>query len=307
MSHNLPSSSSHTPQAALAWLKRMSSSALHPWRYVTGARGHGFIAGHAKRIGSRLLYEYLARRYPFGEWTTMNYGYAELESDEHPQSVGLHDTERFALQLYRYVATLGSRGDRLTDLDVIEIGSGRGGGAAYLARTFKPKTFIALDFSQSATTLARAHHQTDTGPEYVQGDAENLAFEASSFDVALNIESAHCYRSIPRFLAEVYRVLRPGGELLFAGFASRRGGALKRMQAELAESSLRLLRQEDITANVVRALELDEGRKLDLLQRRVSGPFKTFARGAYAMKGTAMRCELESGQTVYMAAVLRKD
>ena len=79
------------------------------------------------------------------------------------------------------------------------------------------------------------------------------------------------------------------------------------MQAELAESSLRLLRQEDITANVVRALELDEGRKLDLLQRRVSGPFKTFARGAYAMKGTAMRCELESGQTVYMAAVLRKD
>jgi ubiquinone/menaquinone biosynthesis C-methylase UbiE len=285
----------------------MSSSGLHPWRYVTGVHGHGLVAGYAKRIGSRLLYEYLARRYPFGEWTTMNYGYAELGSDEHLQSVGLHDTERFALQLYRYVATLGSRGDRLTDLDVIEIGSGRGGGAAYLARTLKPKTFIALDFSQSATTLARAHHQTNTGLEYVQGDAENLAFEASSFDVVLNIESAHCYRSIPRFLSEVYRVLRPGGELLFAGFASRRGGALEHLQAKLAESSLRLLGQEDITANVVRALELDEGRKLDLLQRRVRGPFKTFARGAYAMEGTAMRYELESGQTMYMAAVLRKD
>lgn len=285
----------------------MSSSAIHPWRYVTGARGHGLVAGQAKRIGSRLLYEYLARRYPFGEWTTMNYGYAELGSDAHPQSVGLHDTERFALQLYRYVATLGSRGDRFTDLDVIEIGSGRGGGAAYLARTLKPKTFVALDFSHSATALARAHHHSDTGLEYVQGDAENLAFEPSRFDLVLNIESAHCYRSIPRFLAEVYRVLRPRGELLFAGFASQRGGALERLQTELAESSLRLLRQEDITANVVRALELDEGRKLDLLQRRVRGPFKTFARGAYAMEGTAMRRELESGQTVYMAAVLRKD
>lgn len=251
-----------------------------PWRYVTGARGHGFIAEQAERIGSRLLYEYLARCYPFGEWTTMNYGYAELGSDAHPQNLGLHDTERFALQLYRYVATLGSRRDRLTDLDVIEIGSGRGGGAAYLARTLKPKTFIPLDFSQSATTLARAHHQTDTGPRYVQGDAENLVFEASGFDVAINIESAHCYRSIPRFLAEVYRVLRPGGELLFAGFASRRGGALERLQTELAESSLRLIREEDITANVVQALELDEGRKLDVLQRRVRGPFKTFARGA---------------------------
>lgn len=307
MGQNSPSSMSHTPQAAFAWLKRVSSSAIHPWRYVTGARGHGLVAGQTKRIGSRLLYEYLAWRYPFGEWTTMNYGYAELGSDEHPQSVGLDDRERFALQLYRYVATLGSRGDRFTDLDVIEIGSGRGGGAAYLARTLKPKTFMALDFSQSATDLARAHHYTVAGLQYVQGDAENLAFEASRFDVVLNIESAHCYRSIPRFLAEVYRVLRPGGEFLFAGFASRRGGALERLQSELAESSLRLLRQEDITANVVRALELDEERKLDLLQRRVRGPFKTFARGAYAMEGTAMRGELESGQTVYMAAVLRKD
>lgn len=102
-------------------------------------------------------------------------------------------------------------------------------------------------------------------------------------------------------------MLRPGGELLFADFASRRGGALERMQTELRESPLRLLRQEDITANVGRALELDEGRKLDLLQRRVRGPLKTFARGAYAMEGTPMRCELESRQTVYMAAVLRKD
>ena len=284
MGHHSPSSTSHASQAAVAWLKRMSASEIHPWRYVTGARGHGLVAGQAKRIGSRLLYEYLAWRYPFGEWTTMNYGYAELGSDAHPLSAGLDDRERFALQLYRYVATLGSRGDRFTDLDVIEIGSGRGGGAAYLARTLTPRTFIALDFSQSATNLARARYQTDTGPWYVQGDAENLAFEPSSFDVVLNIESAHCYRSIPRFLAEVYRVLRPGGELLFAGFASRRGGALERLRTELAESSLRLLRQEDITANVVRALELDEGRKLDLLQRRVSGPFKTFARGAYAIK-----------------------
>ena len=307
MSNNSHSSPSHALRAAFARFERVFSSALHPWRYVTGARGHGLVAGQAKRVASRLLYEYLARRYTIGEWTTMNYGYAGLRSDEHSRSSELGGTERFALQLYRYVATLGSQGDTLAGLDVIEIGSGRGGGAAYIARTLKPKTLVGLDFSQGATNLARAHHQTDTGPEYVQGDAENLGFEAASFDVVLNIESAHCYSSIPRFLAEVHRVLRPGGEFLFADFVSRRKGALERVQSELAEGPLQLLRLHDITANVVRALELDEGRKLELLQRWVRGPFKTFARGAYAMEGTAMRRELESGQTVYVAAVLRKD
>ena len=70
---------------------------------------------------------------------------------------------------------------------------------------------------------------------------------------------------------------------------------------------MRRLKVEDITPNVVRALELDEARKRELVERWVAGPFKTFARGAYAMEGTAMRRELESGQTAYLAAVLRKD
>ena len=48
-------------------------------------------------------------------------------------------------------------------------------------------------------------------------------------------------------------------------------------------------------------------RKRELIERSVKGPFKTFARGAYAMEGTAMRVEFESDQTVYLAAVLRKD
>jgi ubiquinone/menaquinone biosynthesis C-methylase UbiE len=45
----------------------------------------------------------------------------------------------------------------------------------------------------------------------VHGDAENLPFPQVSFDAVINVESAHCYGSIERFLAEVHRVLRPGG------------------------------------------------------------------------------------------------
>ncbi|MGH7960217.1 MAG: class I SAM-dependent methyltransferase [Candidatus Binatia bacterium] len=284
-----------------------SSGVLHPWRYVTGALGGSPGMGKLKRLGSRLLYEYLARRYRQSEWTTMNYGYAALPHDANPIDLETDEPERFALQLYWRVATAGSRGCRFADLEVLEVGSGRGGGAAFIARSLMPRRVVALDFSSSATALARERYHGRESLEYVQGDAEHLSFDAASFDIVLNIESAHCYASIPRFLAEVYRVLRPDGELLFADFVSTQNGACERLQAMLAASRFRSIRVDDITAQVVCALELDEVRKRALLDRWVTGPFKSFARGAYAMEGTAMRRALGAGQTVYLAAVLRKD
>lgn len=235
----------------------------------------------------------------------MNYGYVPTELSSLPFAA--HEAEQCALQLYWYVATLGSHNDTFAGLDVLEVGSGRGGGAAFLARTLQPQTFIGLDFSSSASALARSRYQHAGALDYVQGDAENLFFDAACFDLVLNVESAHCYGSLPRFVSEVERVLRPGGELLFADFVSKRNRAQERLQAALTGGALQLLRLEDITPNVVHALALDEARKHALIERWVSGPFKTFARGAYAMQGTAMRRELASGQTVYLAAVLRKD
>jgi fatty-acid O-methyltransferase len=54
-------------------------------------------------------------------------------------------------------------------------------------------------------------HAEGSAVELVHGDAENLPFPQVSFDAVINVESAHCYGSIERFLAEVHRVLRPGG------------------------------------------------------------------------------------------------
>ena len=236
----------------------------------------------------------------------MNYGYADLSTGAEVPLFRDGNAERLALQLYVYVATLGSHGPALRNLDVLEIGSGRGGGAAFIADHFNPGTMKALDVSSSATPLAQKRYQKDNALEYVQGGAEKLHFGERRFDIVLNVESAHCYGPMPRFLSEVHRVLRPNGELLFADFVSKRNGAIDRLHMIFHKSPRRLVKGEDITENVVRALELDETRKRDMLDRRVIGPFKTFARGAYAMEGTAMRRELESGQTVYLAAVLHK-
>ena len=46
-------------------------------------------------------------------------------------------------------------------------------------------------------------------------DSEDLPFPDDSFDAVINIESSHTYPNFSRFLAEVARVLRPGGHFLY--------------------------------------------------------------------------------------------
>ena len=289
----------------------MLSDALHPWRYVTNALGGGRAVGRARRIVTRLLYDYLARSYPHAEWTTMNYGYALLP-EELTKNVEVDPSvpEHLALQLYARLASAAAaaRGsDMLAGLDILEIGSGRGGGAIHVAQRFRPQRIVALDLSATATALARHLHGRTQSVEFVHGDAENLVFDSETFDVVLNVESAHCYGSLSRFLSEVQRVLRPGGCVAFADFVSRRNGAREHLLATLTASRLRPIQLDDITVNIVAALAQDEARKRELLTRHVRGWFKSFAQGAYAMEGSAMRRELVAGHTVYVAAVLKKE
>ena len=188
---------------------------------------------------------------------------------------------------------------------MLEVGSGRGG-AAFIAAAMGPRRMTGLDVAGTSATLASIRYGKLPNLTFMEGDAEDLALADASFDVVPNIESAHCYASVPRFLAEAARVLRPGGELLFAGFASRRGGAYDRLVAALEACPLTLSRLDDVTPNIVASLRLDEARKRELVGRAVSAPLRSFATGAYAMEGTAMRRALETGETAYVAAVLSK-
>ncbi len=194
------------------------------------------------RDASRLLYDHLARAYPHAEWTTMNHGYALLPGELMAGEIAVdpRQLEHLALQLYGLLAVAAAHpGGTLAGLDVLEVGSGRGGGAVHVARRFGPRRTVALDVSPAATRLARGLHGTAAGVEFASGDAENLPFAAGSFDVVLNVESAHCYGSLPRFLENVRRVLRPGGRLGFADFVSRRRGAPARLRGTLARAPLR--------------------------------------------------------------------
>src|SRR2546430_16151394 len=140
------------------------------------------------------------------EISFMNYGYADI--DPSAKELKLSDTEndnRFCIQLYHHVAGAVD----LSGKDVVEVGSGRGGGAAYIARHLKPRSMLGIDLSEKAVDFCNQTYAVN-GLSFLQGDAENLPLPNASVDVVGNLESSHCYGAMDRVLGEVWRVLRPG-------------------------------------------------------------------------------------------------
>ena len=193
----------------------------------------------------------------------MNFGYAPSQGKIPALDLDPADeTHRSCIQMYYH--TVGEQ--KLTGQDVLEVGCGRGGGAASLMKYARPGSLRAMDLSPQAVRLnEKAYHIP--GLSFLQGDAERIPFPDSSFDAVVNVESSHCYPRLPLFFLEVARVLRPKGRLFYADF--RRIADLAGWEQAVAASGFLVREKEDITADVVRALDLDSRRKEDLIMRKI--------------------------------------
>src|SRR5690606_30025341 len=100
---------------------------------------------------------------------------------------------------------------------LLEVGSGRGGGARHIAETLKPASYTGMDIAPSAVDLANKMHALPN-LKFIQGSAENIPLADNSVDVVINVESCHAYGSVSKFFSEVKRVLKPGGYFLMVDF-----------------------------------------------------------------------------------------
>jgi ubiquinone/menaquinone biosynthesis C-methylase UbiE len=218
------------------------------------------VSPRFRRLMMRTWYESLVVMDRQKQITFMNYGYADLDSSRDP--LVLSDEEklnRYAIQLYHHVVGAID----LTGREVVEIGSGRGGGGAYIARRFNPKTMMGIDISSNAVEFCNKSYSNDR-LSFKQGDAENIPLKDRSIDAVVNVESSHCYGSMNTFLKEVHRVLKPDGYFLFTDH--RDYDKVDTLRSQLNEAGLEIETETDITPNVVRALELDHDRKQKLIQ-----------------------------------------
>jgi len=101
--------------------------------------------------------------------------------------------------------------EELRDKDVLEIGTGLGTHAQLLSPYCKSFTGIDLTEAASALTAQRLRLLGLPG-RALQMDAENMQFTSNSFDYIWSWGVIHHSADTRRILAEMKRVLRPGGK-----------------------------------------------------------------------------------------------
>lgn len=93
-------------------------------------------------------------------------------------------------------------------------------GTGFTALAFAPRvqTMIGLDVSPGMLAQARqrATAQGLANVTFQEGEAESLPFPAVTFDLVTCRVAPHHFLSVPRFLSEVARVLKPGGRFVLA-------------------------------------------------------------------------------------------
>ena len=92
----------------------------------------------------------MAKSFPTHEWTFMNYGYEYNSSTEAPKLDDKDELNRFSIQLYHKLIHKVDHNQKL----VLEVGSGRGGGAHYIATSLPVKEMIGMDLAESAVELS---------------------------------------------------------------------------------------------------------------------------------------------------------
>ncbi|MDY0015225.1 MAG: class I SAM-dependent methyltransferase [Bacteroidales bacterium] len=241
-------------------------------------------------------YEYVSRKDSQGEIKFLNYGF---HSDEKVNLSPEDETERYPLQLYHHIASAVD----ISDKAILEVGCGRGGGASYISRYFKPKSYVAVDISHQAINYCNGNHTT-AGLDFVQGDAQKLPFEQNSFDTVINVESSHCYPNLSIFFDEVYKALKPNGYFLYTDFRNQKN--LSQVEETIKQSKFEIISLEDITGNVAKALEVDNERRVNLIKRLVPSLFFRPVSAFAATTGSGTYKDFASKWNTYYFYVLKK-
>ena len=245
----------------------------------------------------RGLYQRMARSQKDSSFRFMNYGFTD---GKELQLSNEDEADRLFIQLYN----MNIRDVEIEGKEVLEVGSGRGGGASWIARTYRPKSLVAVDYSDEAVRLSQAWFADQDNLEFKSGNAQDLPLPDQSFDIVYNVESSHCYADIPAFISEVFRVLRPGGKFCWTDMRDKK--TMERMHQQFVQSGFTIDSWNDVTENVVRALDIiDEGRREMIRQSAPSSLRKSFETFG-GVPGTPVYEALKSGRIQYFRYLLFK-
>ena len=95
---------------------------------------------------------------------------------------------------------------------VLDLGCGPGARLSDLSARYPVATVIGLDIAQDMLSVARATHAN----RLVCADMQALPFANESIDLVFANQVLYWSQDLPGLLAEIHRVIRPGGCLMFS-------------------------------------------------------------------------------------------
>jgi SAM-dependent methyltransferase len=138
--------------------------------------------------------------------------FKKRDSASYDQWAEIYDRHisRLALPLTHHTCALAKlrKGDR-----VLDIGCGSGVATREAVRCVGPSGYV-LGIDLSAGMIATAKRGKTPGIDYRVMDAESLELRDESFDAVISLCAVMHFPAIATALAEMYRVLRPGGRLV---------------------------------------------------------------------------------------------
>ncbi len=107
----------------------------------------------------------------------------------------------------------------LKNKKIIDLGCGSGTFSVFLAN--KGATVFGIDFSIQQIKLAkknlRKRKRVRNRLFFITKDIEYLkGFKDQSFDIAISVHTIHYVNNLNKSLKEIYRILKPGGKLIFS-------------------------------------------------------------------------------------------
>jgi ubiquinone/menaquinone biosynthesis C-methylase UbiE len=245
------------------------------------------------------------------QWQFINYGYVPEDGklislpnrNDHDGTSNAYDKcGQTCIQLYHEVV----RAVPILGKNVVEIGSGRGGGASYIAQVMEPKMMIGIELCQASVDFANATTKHISNVHFQQGDAMNIPLPDNVYDVVVNVESSHCYPNFQLFMKEVYRILKPGGYVVLCDM--RVTTHIPVMEADMEQCGFTIQVNQDITSNVLQSMKLCSTTRLALMKDTFGcyNILKLFFDAFAGLEGSIMYQHYQEGLVQYKRYVLQK-
>jgi len=123
----------------------------------------------------------------------------------------------------------------LGDIDpkiILDVATGTADVAIMLTRILKPAKIVGIDISDGMLQLGRKkieHLGLGSTIELLNGDSEAIKFADSTFDAVTVAFGVRNFENLEKGLAEIRRVLKPGGRLVVLEFSKPKTSVVKQL------------------------------------------------------------------------------